>query len=44
MSYGIRTLDSLIAASAIEEGLILATRNRRHFAMIDDLTLNVPVY
>jgi predicted nucleic acid-binding protein len=43
-SYGIRTLDSLIAASAIEEGLILATRNRRHFAMIDDLTLNMPVY
>lgn len=43
-SYGMRTLDSLIAASAMEAGLVLATRNRKHFAMINGLTLNVPSY
>ena len=43
-SAGLRTLDSLIAATALEEGLTLATKNRRHFQMIDDLELEVPNY
>jgi hypothetical protein len=43
-SHGIGTFDSLIAASAIEEGLTLATRNRKHFAMIAGLSLNLPAY
>lgn len=43
-SHGIRTLDSLIAATAIEEGLTLATRNRKHFMMIEGLSLEAPSY
>jgi len=43
-SAGLRTLDSLIAATALGEGLTLATKNRRHFQMIDDLKLEVPNY
>jgi|SRR5271165_5315917 len=43
-SAGLRTLDSLIAATALEEGLTLATKNRRHFQMIGDLKLEVPNY
>jgi predicted nucleic acid-binding protein len=34
----------LIAATALEEGLTLATRNRKHFRMIRDLKLEVPEY
>ena len=41
-SDGLRPLDSLIAATAIERDLVLATRNRKHFAMIDGLRLDVP--
>jgi len=41
---GLRTLDSLIAATALEEGLTLATRNRKHFQMIAGLSLEVPSY
>jgi predicted nucleic acid-binding protein len=43
-SHGIRTFDSLIAAAAIEQELTLASRNRKHFAMIEDLNLHVPDY
>jgi predicted nucleic acid-binding protein len=43
-SHGIGTFDSLIAASAIEVRLTLATRNRKHFAMIAGLSLELPVY
>ena len=43
-SAGLQTLDSLIAATALEEGLTLATKNRRHFQMIEDLKLEVPGY
>jgi predicted nucleic acid-binding protein len=43
-SDGLRTFDSLIAASAIEEQRTLVTRNRKHFSMIDELSLEVPVY
>ncbi len=34
-SHGLHVFDSLIAATAIEEGLTLVTKNRRHFAMIE---------
>ncbi len=41
---GLRTLDSLIAATALEEGLTLATKNRKHFQMIAGLKLELPKY
>jgi predicted nucleic acid-binding protein len=41
---GLRTLDSLIAATALEEGLTLESKNRKHFQMIGDLKLDVPNY
>ena len=43
-SAGLQTLVSLIAATALEEGLTLATKNRKHFQMIGDLKLEVPNY
>ena len=43
-SAGLRTLDAVIAATALEEGLTLATKNRKHFQMIDDLKLEDPSY
>jgi predicted nucleic acid-binding protein len=43
-SHGLRTIDSLIAATALERGLTLATRNKRHFQMIPGLSLDVPGY
>ena len=43
-SHGLDPFDALIAATALEEGLTLATRNRKHFQMIDDLKLDVPNY
>src|SRR5262245_12946358 len=43
-SAGLRTLDALIAATALEEGLKLASKNRKHFEMIGDLKLEVPSY
>jgi predicted nucleic acid-binding protein len=43
-SHGLRTLDSLIAATGLEDGLTLATKNRKHFQMIGDLKLEVPNY
>ena len=42
--HGLQTLDSLIAATAMEEGVTLATKNRKHFQMIGDLKLEVPSY
>jgi predicted nucleic acid-binding protein len=41
---GLRTFDSLIAATAIEERRTLVTRNRKHYAMIHGLAINVPEY
>jgi predicted nucleic acid-binding protein len=41
-SDGLRTFDSLIAPTALQRGLVLATRNRRHFAMIGALQIEVP--
>jgi len=43
-SDGLRTFDALIAATAIAENFTLLSRNRRHFQMISDLTLEVPSY
>lgn len=43
-SDGLRTFDSLIAATAISQGLQLVSRNRKHFAMIDGLHLESPQY
>lgn len=43
-SDGLRTFDSLIAATAIRLGFELVTRNRKHFAMIDGLRLGLPKY
>lgn len=41
---GLRTFDALIAATAIEEGFTLVSKNRKHFQMIGDLSLEVPTY
>ena len=43
-SHGLHTLDALIAATALEEGLTLVSKNRKHFQMIGDLSLEVPNY
>jgi hypothetical protein len=43
-SHGLHTIDALLAATALEEGLTLATRNRKHFQMISGLRLEVPSY
>lgn len=43
-SDGLRTFDSLIAATAIERNCTLVSRNRKHFAMIKGLRLEVPRY
>jgi hypothetical protein len=41
---GLRTFDALIAATAIEDGFTLVSKNRKHFQMISDLNLEVPIY
>jgi predicted nucleic acid-binding protein len=43
-SQGLHVFDSLIAATALEEGLTVATKNRKHFEMIRDLRVDVPAY
>jgi tRNA(fMet)-specific endonuclease VapC len=43
-SHGLRTFDSLIAATAIVRGFQLVSRNRKHFGMIDGLRLESPQY
>ena len=43
-SDGLRTFDALIAATAIEAGLTLVSKNRKHFQMIGGLNLEVPDY
>jgi predicted nucleic acid-binding protein len=43
-SDGLRTFDSLIAATAIRRGFELVSRNRKHFATIDGLQLESPRY
>ena len=43
-SGGLRTFDSLIAATAITRSFELVSRNRKHFAMIDGLRLESAVH
>jgi len=43
-SHGLGAVDAVIAATALEEGLTLASKNRKHFQMIRDLRLEVPDY
>jgi predicted nucleic acid-binding protein len=43
-SGGLRTFDSLIAATAIEEQRTLVTRNHKHFRMVAGLAIDVPAY
>jgi len=43
-SDGLRTFDALIAATAIEKGLTLVSKNQKHFQMISKLNLEVPNY
>lgn len=43
-SDGLRTFDSLIAATAIEQNCPLVSRNRKHFAVIEGLRLEAPQY
>lgn len=42
LSDGVGFLDCLIAATAIRHGLPIATLNRRHFAPLPHLTVQVP--
>jgi predicted nucleic acid-binding protein len=41
---GLGTIDSLIAATALEEGLTLVTKNQKHFSMIPNLRIDLPAY
>jgi predicted nucleic acid-binding protein len=41
-SHGLSIPDALIAATAVANGLELATDNERHFAMIPQLTVKRP--
>jgi hypothetical protein len=43
-SHGLHVFDSLVAATALEERLTVVTRNKRHFGMIEGLSLEVPAY
>jgi predicted nucleic acid-binding protein len=43
-SDGLRTFDSLIAATAMVRQLMLVTRNRKHFAMIGGLRIELPQF
>jgi predicted nucleic acid-binding protein len=40
---GVRTPDALIAATALEHGLTLVTRNRRHFEAVRGLRIRGPL-
>jgi predicted nucleic acid-binding protein len=43
-SHGLHVFDSLVAATAREEGLTLVTRNQSHFGVINGLPLAIPTY
>ena len=43
-SHGLHVFDSLIAATAMENGLTLVTLNRKHYQMIEGLALEAPLY
>jgi predicted nucleic acid-binding protein len=40
-SGGLRTFDALIAATAVEDGFILVSKNRKHFQVVNGLNLVV---
>jgi predicted nucleic acid-binding protein len=42
--HGLRTFDALIAAAAIGKGFALVSKNRKHFRMIGEVSLEVPGY
>jgi predicted nucleic acid-binding protein len=42
LSHGLLIPDALIAATALEEGLLLYTKNTRHFQMISALSVSRP--
>ena len=44
LSHGLHALHALIAATAIENGLTLVSKNRKHFQMISGLSLEMPNY
>ena len=41
LGSGMRAGDAIIAATAVESGLTLASANRKHFRVIEDLDLRV---
>jgi len=43
-SHGFDALDAPIAATAIENSLTLVSKNRKHFQMIGELSLDVPSF
>jgi len=42
-SHGLHVFDALVAATSMEEGLTLVTKNRKHFGIIEGLSLEVPL-
>jgi hypothetical protein len=43
-SHGLQALDALIAATAVENGFTLVSKNRKQFQIIGELKLEVPNY
>jgi predicted nucleic acid-binding protein len=43
-SHGLRAFDALQAATALEAGYALVTRNERHYRVIPGIRLEVPPY
>ena len=43
-SQGLRAFVALQAATALEAGCALVTRNERHYRMIPEITLAIPAY
>lgn len=41
LSHAVRAADAIVAATAIEHGLPLATANAKHFRVIQDLELRI---
>ena len=41
LSYGIRAGDAIVAATAVEDNLVLCSGNAKHFRFIKDLRLRV---
>ena len=41
LSFGLRAGDAIVAATAIENSLVLATGNAKHFRPIKDLSLKI---